>query len=248
MLKGKTIVITGASRGIGRAIARLCAREGAQVGINFLTNRSAAEALSEELKRSYGASSVLLPFDVREPASIANGCQPLVDRQTGIDGWVNNAGINLQGLLLSQTDEMIQDQVATNVLGPIHCSRFVLPSMMAARRGAMLNVGSIASSRVGPGQAVYAATKGALASFTRALAYEYGRKGIRVNCIEPGPVDTDMFRQTSAAARAELLEHVPLRRFGTPEDIAELAVFLLSDRAGFITGAVFTADGGYTLG
>lgn len=244
MLKGKTIVVTGASRGIGRAIAVVCAREGAQVGINFLKNEELARSLSEEIDRAYGARTRLLQFDVREPDAIALACRDL----GRIDGWVNNAGLNLPGLLLSQSAGMIDEQVQTNILGPIHCSRFVLPRMMEQRQGVLINIGSIASSRVAQGQAVYAATKGAIASLTRALAFEYGRKGIRVNCIEPGAVNTDMLRQIPTEARERIQERVALRRLGNADDIAELAAFLLSDRASFLTGGVFTADGGYSLG
>lgn len=248
MLSGKTIVVTGASRGIGRAIAHACAREGARVGVNFLARAADAEAVVADLNRNFGARAFLLPFDVRQPAAVAAACQTVLERDGRIDGWVNNAGINLQGLLLSQTDAMIEQQVATNLLGPIYCSRAVLPHMLQRRAGVLLNVGSVVRTRVGPGQAVYAATKGALVSLTRALAYEYGRKGVRVNCIEPGPIETDMLRPTQDLAHERLLERIPLRRFGTPADVAELAVFLLSERAAFVTGAVYTADGGYTLG
>lgn len=248
MLNGKTIVVTGASRGIGRAIAHACAREGARVGINFLARAADAEAVVADLNRNFGARAFLLPFDVRQPAAVAAACQTVLERDGRIDGWVNNAGINLQGLLLSQTDAMIEQQVATNLLGPIYCSRAVLPHMMQRRAGVLLNVGSAVRTRVGPGQAVYAATKGALVSLTRALAYEYGRKGVRVNCIEPGPIDTDMLRPTQDLAHERLLERIPLRRLGAPADVAELAVFLLSERAAFVTGAVYKADGGYTLG
>ena len=248
MLEGKKIIVTGASRGIGRAIALACAREGAAVGINYRISEEQAQAVQDEIARRFQRPALLLPFDVRDSRAVGEGITRFMGKEGRIDGLVNNAAINLPGLLVTLDLQKIQEQIETNLLGPILCARAVLPVMMAQRGGVILQVGSVTAARASPGQAVYAATKGALESLARALAVEYGRKGIRSHCIRPGPVETDMFRNTQTLAGDEILKRIPLHRFGQAEEIADLAVFLLSDRSGFITGAVHTIDGGYLQG
>jgi len=244
VLDGKRIVVTGAGRGIGRAIAAACLKAGAAVGVHYRTSEEGARALAS----AHPDRAHLLSFDVTDPDGVKAAVEEFHRKAGGIDGWVNNAGINLPDLLVAADAEKIRRQLDVNLLGPILCARAVLPHFMEQRRGVLLNVSSVAALRPARGQSVYAATKGGIEALTKALAVEYGRKGIRVHGIRPGPIDTPMLEATRALAEEELLSRVPLRRIGTPEDVAELAAFLLSDRSSYITGSIHTVDGGYLEG
>ena len=237
-LAGKKVVVTGANRGIGRAIAVACARAGAIVGLGHRAPSPELDALVAE------TSGIALRFDVRDHASVMAAVASFVEREKTIDAWVNNAGVNRACLLATASPEDVRAQLDTNLLGPITCTQAVLPVMLRARRGVILNVSSLAASRPVRGQSVYAATKGGLEAFTRAIAVEYGRKNIRCVCIAPGPIDTDMLAATRALAEDEVLARVPLQRIGRAEEVAALAVYLLSDAAAFVTGSVHAIDGG----
>ena len=244
MLSAKRILITGASRGIGRAAALACAAAGARVGMNYHRSEGPARQLCEEL----GASSRALRFDVSDAAAIARGVDEFVEFAGGIDGLVNNAGINLPSLLVTATDADVASMVSTNLVGPILATRAVLPVMLRQRSGVIVNVSSVAAARPFRGQAVYAATKGGLESFTRAVAVEYGRKGIRCHAVRPGAVDTDMLAATKAMAGDDLLARIPLGRLAGADEIARLIVFLLSDQAAYATGSIYAFDGGFDAG
>ncbi len=245
-LAGKRIVVTGASRGIGRAIALACAREGAIVGINHRASEADARTLQSEIAAWHRGVSHVLSFDVSDPGAVAAGIAEFVRHAGRIDGLVNNAGINLPGLLANAEIDRIRAQLDTNLLGPILCARAVLPTMMAQRAGVIVNVSSVSAAAPSRGQAAYAATKGGLESFTRAIAVEYAKRGIRAVCVRPGPTETDMLRATRALAEDEVLAHVAQRRVAGADEIAEMVVFLLSDRAAFVTGSVHSIDGGYS--
>lgn len=245
MLEGKHVLITGASRGIGRSIALEAAAHGAVVGINYLRSRRAAEQLAAEITKKAAPEPVLVQFDATLPAEIERGIQSFLEQAPQIDGWVNNAAENHSGLLPVLDAEEIRRQVDSALLGPIFCCRAVIPRMLEKRGGCIVNIGSAVTERLMRGQSIYAAAKGGLLTFTRALACEYGRKGIRINCVQPGPVATEMLEPSQALAGDEIVRRIPLNRLCRPEEVAAAVVYLLSDRSSGVTGACINVDGGF---
>jgi 3-oxoacyl-[acyl-carrier protein] reductase len=239
VLEGKRILVTGASRGIGRAIAIACAEAGARVGINVRGDGPAEEALRD---------AIVLPFDVRDSEAVRRNVDAFVEQCGGIDGLVNNAGVNIPALLVDVKDEDVGAVFATNIGGTIACTRMVLPHMLRERRGVIVNVSSLAATRPSRGMSIYAATKGAIESFTRAVAVEYARKGIRCHCVRPGAIDTELLAPARALAQEEVLERIPMRRIGSAAEVARVVVFLLSDASSYMTGAVHPVDGGFGAG
>jgi NAD(P)-dependent dehydrogenase (short-subunit alcohol dehydrogenase family) len=237
-LDGRRVMVTGAGRGLGRAIAAACAAEGAFVGVGYRASEADARALAEEL------GGVALALDVRDAAQIAEA----VAAFGVVDAWVNNAGESRPGLLVGSSPDDARAVLDTNLLGPILCTQAVLPGMLRRRRGVILNIGSVAAERPYRGQAVYAASKGGLEAFTRAVAVEYARKGIRALCLRAGAIDTGMLASTRVLGEDELLARIPQGRVATPEEIGALAAWLLGDRAAYLTGSTISADGGYLVG
>ena len=247
MLENKNILITGASRGIGRAIALEAARYGARVGINYYQSKKQAHALAQQIQTAGLASPLLLRFDATRPLEIQEGLESFLNAFGQIDGWVNNAATHNPGLLPVLSEEEIRRQIDSALLGPVFCCRTVIPCMLQNKKGSIVNIGSTVTEKAFRGQAVYASAKGGIVSLTRALAFEYARKGVRVNCVQPGPSETDMLAATINLAGDEILKQIPQGRYCPPQEIAALVVFLLSDSSASITGACINIDGGYTL-
>jgi 3-oxoacyl-[acyl-carrier protein] reductase len=246
-LAGKTALVTGGSRGIGRAIVQGLARAGAKVAFVYQSNTAAADQLVAEL-REHQADVVALKADVRSKAAADEVVQKVIERWGKVDILVNNAGIIRDTLLAMMSEEQWQDVVDTNLTSVFNFCQAVTRPMMSARYGRIVNMSSVASEFGNKGQTNYAASKGGVEGFTRCLAKELASRGVTVNAVAPGFIDTDMTAAVRNAAEAEIKKAIPARRLGQPEDIAQAVLFLAGDGASYITGQVLKVDGGLTLG
>jgi 3-oxoacyl-[acyl-carrier protein] reductase len=248
-LKDQVALVTGGARGIGRGISEAFAAEGARVGIVYRGSQQAAEELVQGI-RGKGGQAIALQADVADPQA-AGPCVAKVIAEFGrLDILVNNAGIVHDELFIRMEPENWTKVLATNLGGVFNFTKAVAyDPMMKQRRGRIINISSIAADFVNQGQTNYAASKGAINSFTRALAVELGSRGITVNAIAPGFIETDMSAAVLNKAGDQFVKKfIPVRRLGKPEDIARAAVFLASDEASYITGQVLVVDGGLSLG
>ena len=243
----KSALVTGASRGIGRAAAAALAREGWPVCINYLERRDAAESLVRDL-RSQGLAAMAVQADVADRKAVEAMVRAASETLGPVELLVNNAGISHQGLFQDMDDLLWNRLLAVNLTGPRNAVQAVLPHMLEEKRGCIVNISSIWGLRGGSCETAYACTKAGIIGLTRSLALELAPSGIRVNCVAPGCVETDMVRVLGEETRTMLVEETPLGRLGRPEDIAQAVAFLASERAGFITGQVLAADGGFIVG
>jgi 3-oxoacyl-[acyl-carrier protein] reductase len=245
-LSGQTAVVTGGSRGIGRSIALQLAAEGADVTFFFLSDQAAAAGVVEAAARA-GRRAEGRRVDVRSRAQCVEAIDHIAERTGGIDVLVNNAGILKDDLLGMLDEAAVQSVLSTNVGGVFNATAAVLPHMIPRRSGRIVNVSSVAAEKGGRGQTNYAASKGAVEAFTRALAAELAPRGILVNAVAPGVIETEMSRPIRERAADEVRARILLRRCGTPEEVAEAVVFLASRHARYITGQVLRVDGGFKM-
>ena len=242
----KVAIVTGASRGIGRACAIKLAQVGYTVVINYASNDAKAQEVLDLIKAN-GGDGMLYKANVSNYDEVKQMVKTVFDTYKQIDLLVNNAGIVRDEPLIGLNKENLDMCFDLNVKGYFYCAKEVALKMARKRSGVIVNMSSVSGTYSLPGQTVYSATKGAVNQFTKTLAKEMGSRGLRVNAVAPGFIETDMIESVDEATMAKYLEAIPLRRRGKVEEVANLVAFLASDDASYITGQIITLDGGLSL-
>ncbi len=243
-LKDRVALITGSGRGIGKAIALRLAREGATIVINDLKLENTTQAVEEVA--ALGVPAFAVPADVSSSEGVNAMVDTVMAKLGRLDILINNAGIAQDQILMRMTDEQWDRVIAIDLKSVFLCSRAAVKHMMKAKWGRIISLASVVGIMGNPGQANYAAAKAGIIGFTRALAREVGSRGITVNALAPGFIETDMTAQLSEKQRAELAARIPLGYLGSPDDVANACTFLASEEARYISGHVITVDGGMT--
>lgn len=246
MLTDKIALVTGGSRGIGAAIAKALAKEGASVVINYNGSEERAKAVAEEIKVS-GGKAEIYQCNVADFDSCGEMIKTLIQKYGRIDILVNNAGITKDGLLVKMTEEDFDAVIDTNLKGAFHTIRHMSRYFLKQKSGKIINISSVSGIMGNAGQANYSASKAGIIGLTKSAARELASRGINVNAIAPGFIATDMTEAMPENVKNSLTETIPLKRIGRPEEIADTAVFLASGKADYITGQVFAVDGGMTI-
>jgi 3-oxoacyl-[acyl-carrier protein] reductase len=245
-LKGKVAIVTGGSRGIGRAIVHSLAGQGVFVHFLYRNDEAAAQAVVTEVTQA-GGQSRAWQVDVTDPRACEAVVERIADESERIDILVNNAGIVRDNLLAAMEDEEISAVLQTNLVSVFNMTRPVIPFMMSKRSGQIINLSSVAGGKGGRGQANYAASKGGVDALTRALAVELAPRKIRVNAVAPGVIETQMSQAVRDLADDEVKSRILLKRYGQPEEIAQAVLFFASDLSSYITGQVLYVDGGFKM-
>lgn len=242
-LAGKVALVTGASRGLGKAIALKLASLGSKVAVNYVFHEEEAKKVVSEIE-SHGGEALLVKASVADASAVKAMFKEITGKWGRIDILVNNAGITRDNLLMRMSDEAWDEVLNTNLRGAYLCSKAALRSMTGQSWGRIVNISSLAGIVGNAGQANYSAAKAGLIAFTKSIAREVGSLNITVNAIAPGFIVTDMTDKLSQETRDFILSRIPLKRFGKPEDVAEVVAFLASERASYITAQVIAVDGG----
>ena len=245
-LKGKSAVITGGVRGIGKAIALRLAHSGINLIVNYNSNEEAAQTLSQEINSS-GSRCIAIQGDISNPQEALKVINSSLECFERLDILVNNAGINRDGLLIRMKEEDFNRVIAVNLLGTFYCTKYAGKIMIKARQGRIVNISSVVGIGGNIGQANYAASKAGVIGFTKSVAKELATRNITVNAIAPGFIKTDMTDRLSSDQQENILSRIPMGRFGSPEDVAHMVHYLVSEEANYITGQVFPVDGGMEI-
>lgn len=245
-LTGRNALVTGGSRGIGRAVCLELARQGANVAINYAGSAQAAEEVAQAC-RDLGVEAFAIQANVADAAAVDAMVKEVIARFGRIDILVNNAGITKDRLALQMKEEEFDAVLDTNLKGAFLCMKAVYRPMMKQRYGRVVNLTSVVGLRGNPGQANYAASKAGLIGMSKSIAKELASRGVTVNLVAPGFIDTDMTAALPEAARTALLSSIPMARLGQPEDVARAVAFFASENAGYITGQVLCVDGGMAV-
>ncbi len=242
-LEGQVALVTGSSRGIGAAIARRMARAGARVALNYNANLDAAIEVKESISAA-GGESVIIAGDVSDQKQAEMAIKGVVSKFGRIDILVNNAGIHRDRLLLRMSPADFDEVMQVNLRGAFLCTKYAMPHLIRQHYGRVINMSSVVGLSGNPGQANYAAAKAGLIGFTKAVAREVASRNVTVNAVAPGYIATGMVEGLTEDQRNQILERIPMGRFGTSEDVAETILFLSSKGASYLTGQVLTVDGG----